>query len=357
MDRIRPTGIGEKCGRVADRSSKKNAIRTRFGLINLSRGHRFSASFLGSRTSPYLQDKLVLLGSHQVFSEVPDLVEQLLGITTNATNAFRCCRAVSDELDDSQLETPSAELAQQLCQSDAVIYGMVDGSMLPVGDGWQETKVGRVFNGVAYSDLKTKELGWILAPSEYVANRGHYREFTPAFEGLLSPASAAQKVFISDGVPWIRLWLAESYPGCVHILDIFHVLEKIASVAQDAPEPVAWFERQRTHLLASELGLVLEAIKTLPAGDRVAQQQVVNYLTEREGQMDYAHYRGQGWMIGSGPVESAHRVVLQTRMKRSGQHWSEMGCDKMLKLRVAYRSGKAHLIQHVFRRKPETTQD
>ena len=52
----------------------------------------------------------------------------------------------------------------------------------------------------------------------------------------------------------------------------------------------------------------------------------------------------KGLMIASGPIESAHRTVLQSRMKRSGQRWSDQGCDTMVKLRVAYRSGKASLI-------------
>jgi hypothetical protein len=63
-------------------------------------------------------------------------------------------------------------------------------------------------------------------------------------------------------------------------------------------------------------------------------------------------------MISSGPIESAHLAVLQVRMKRSGQRWSERGCDKMLKLRVAYRSGKADLITSTFRKaKAPPTQD
>ena len=37
--------------------------------------------------------------------------------------------------------------------------------------------------------------------------------------------------------------------------------------------------------------------------------------------MEYAYFRAQKYPIGTGAVESAHRHVLQTRMKRAGQHW------------------------------------
>jgi hypothetical protein len=39
-------------------------------------------------------------------------------------------------------------------------------------------------------------------------------------------------------------------------------------------------------------------------------------------------------IIGSGAIESAHRTVIQKRMKLSGQRWSRQGAKNMLRLRV-----------------------
>jgi len=39
-------------------------------------------------------------------------------------------------------------------------------------------------------------------------------------------------------------------------------------------------------------------------------------------------------IIGSGAIESAHRTVIQKRMKLSGQRWSITGAENMLRLRV-----------------------
>ncbi|MEE9373912.1 MAG: hypothetical protein V3V00_12750, partial [Saprospiraceae bacterium] len=41
----------------------------------------------------------------------------------------------------------------------------------------------------------------------------------------------------------------------------------------------------------------------------------------------------QGYMIGSGAIESAHKTVIQRRMKLSGQRWSMKGAKNMLNLR------------------------
>jgi hypothetical protein len=50
---------------------------------------------------------------------------------------------------------------------------------------------------------------------------------------------------------------------------------------------------------------------------------------------------------GSGAMEAAHRSVIQSRMKRSGQRWSDRGAQNLLNLRVAYKSGKAKLIRQI----------
>ena len=55
--------------------------------------------------------------------------------------------------------------------------------------------------------------------------------------------------------------------------------------------------------------------------------------------MDYPKYIKSGLLIGSGAIESAHRTVLQKRMKQSGQRWSKKGLEKMISLRVLNMSG------------------
>ena len=53
--------------------------------------------------------------------------------------------------------------------------------------------------------------------------------------------------------------------------------------------------------------------------------------------MDYKKYKQIGCgIIGSGAIESAHRTVVQKRMKQSGQRWSSAGAQNMLNLRVTY---------------------
>ena len=57
------------------------------------------------------------------------------------------------------------------------------------------------------------------------------------------------------------------------------------------------------------------------------------YLQSRQAMLDYAHFRRRGFPIGSGSVESGHKVVVHRRMKGAGMRWAEQHLDPMLALR------------------------
>ena len=47
-----------------------------------------------------------------------------------------------------------------------------------------------------------------------------------------------------------------------------------------------------------------------------------------------------GLLIGSAPIEAAHRHVIQQRMKRSGQCWTKSGLQQIANLRVVSKSNR-----------------
>ena len=347
MERIRAECFGEKHQSSSRKLPKKNTIRTRYGKVEIAKSHLFSNPVLGSRISPYLQEKLVFLGCENVFNAVPKAVEMVLGIEVNETQAYRTCQAISLQIPNNELDSPSKGLKLIEDTAKERVYGMVDGSMLLTHEGWQESKVGRVFKAEVIE--KSEPLKWDIEQSEYVAHRGHYSQFIDKFQRLLPPESACKKVFITDGALWIGHWLLESYPAATHILDYFHVCEKLAVASQASDDTQQWFEKQKNRLLQGKQKKVCKAVEDLENLPPFDKEKLLNYLKNNAYRMKYDKYRRKGMMISSGPIESAHRTVLQVRMKRSGQHWSETGCDNMIKLRVAYRSEKFHLITNILR--------
>ena len=63
--------------------------------------------------------------------------------------------------------------------------------------------------------------------------------------------------------------------------------------------------------------------------------------------MEYHKYIEKGLLIGSGAIESAHKDVLQQRLKLSGQRWTIKGFQQMAQLRVVYKSNNKHRIREL----------
>ena len=299
---------------------------------------------LGSRTSPYLQAKLVLLAAEHVYAQVPPLVEPLLGTRMSTTQVYRRTQASAQALPAAALDAPCPGVSAGA----GPVSGMVDGSMLFTDTGWQEVKVGRVFQHSASTSAPVGETG----PSQYVAQRGPCAAFTQRFERVLPPDAHADQVFVTDGAQWIHHWLHASYPHATHILDFYHVAEKLAAAAQAANAPAPWLPAQYARLWAGQSRAVERALAALPGLAAPLAAQLVSYLRTNRARLRYDLFRQRGLLCGSGPVEAAHRTLLQVRLKRSGQRWSNDGLDRLVRLRSALKSPQRHLLTNLLKNPP-----
>jgi hypothetical protein len=102
----------------------------------------------------------------------------------------------------------------------------------------------------------------------------------------------------------------------------------------DAMERKQWYERQKELLPDSKVESVLDNISLTSAREE-DKKKIIHYYGNNKKRMSYKQYRDMGCgIIGSGAIESAHRTVIQSRMKLSGQRWSRRGSENMLRLRV-----------------------
>jgi len=62
-------------------------------------------------------------------------------------------------------------------------------------------------------------------------------------------------------------------------------------------------------------------------------------LKNRVDQLDYRGALEQGLPIGSGETESAHRHLIQRRLKLAGAWWSQKNAADMAQLRVTRANG------------------
>jgi hypothetical protein len=67
---------------------------------------------------------------------------------------------------------------------------------------------------------------------------------------------------------------------------------------------------------------------------RASLDSLIRYYTENASPMKYDQYLCLGYGIGSGAEESAHKHVVQARLRRAGMRWSEAGARRLLALRL-----------------------
>jgi len=157
--------------------------------------------------------------------------------------------------------------------------------------------------------------------------------------GWLSPTTVV--VIVGDGAEWI--WKrAQLFPKRCEILDFWHAIEYAWDFArlrygEESAHAASWVHRLATDLRAGHLDAVLTRlgrlrVTTPEQGEALAR--LIRYYTENRTRMRYDEYLRLGYGIGSGAVESAHKQVVQARMRQAGMRWSELGARHLLALRV-----------------------
>ncbi len=156
-------------------------------------------------------------------------------------------------------------------------------------------------------------------------------------------------VFLGDGAEWIWNLVDFYYPQALQIVDWFHAEEHLEGVAQaafsDPAQRTAWLEGVTQHLWDGQLDLVIAACQTLAAACLKAQQAVA-YFTKNALRMRYDRFRADGYMIGSGTIESACKQVVTHRLDLPGAQWEVDGAVRTAKARCAWLSGDWHSLCH-----------
>ena len=149
---------------------------------------------------------------------------------------------------------------------------------------------------------------------------------------------------VGGGAPWIVGQIEERFgEQGRYLIDFYHVCEYLSAaaktIAPDAVAAKAWMEAQKDALKAGRAGAVLKALllhcESLDVSDEQAPVRVRHrYLSARQDQLNYREALAEGLPIGSGEIESAHRYVVQKRLKLPGSWWCAANADHMLALRL-----------------------
>ena len=127
-----------------------------------------------------------------------------------------------------------------------------------------------------------------------------------------------------------------------YLIDFYHICEYLAAAAKTCcpAQPEHWTECQKGLLKTNQVKAVLNALaphsEPLDRPDDQAPVRVCyRYLDNRLDQLDYQGALANNLPIGSGEIESAHRYIVQERIKRPGAWWKPENANNIVALRMA----------------------
>lgn len=297
------------------------------------------------------------------FEESSGLLRELAGVTVSAKQVERVAEALGaeiavDERQDVEKASPAAP----------TLYLGMDGTGVPMrapevagragkqADGSAKTREAKLVTvwtaeGRDQQGTPVRDPGSITysAAIESAATLDTSPEVSDFAARVLREstrrgfAEAGRRVVLGDGSAWIWNTAAELFPDAIQILDRFHAKEHLGTVGKvvfsnpQAAKP--WIEQRYEELDQGRLHCLVEALAPFAEKYHEARE-CIGYLWNNRRRMRYAKFRRQGLCTSTGVVEAGCKVVIGTRLKRAGMHWTVQGANAMIALRCSKLSGR-----------------
>jgi hypothetical protein len=287
-----------------------------------------------------LQRVMTDFGADEAFGRVPDKLQEHYGIEMPVSTIQRTTEQHAQRIYDQA----AAQEIGPGAAAGVTFIGELDGSMVPVVEP----------SPAAVDKRKGKALSWKEVRLNLVHRQG---SVTPRFGGNFAGGveesgrqwwrCAAKAGFgpgselhaVGDGAPWIANQVEMHFgPQGHYLVDFFHLCEYLAAAAKVcAPaDSRAWLAVQKDRLKANQVAAVLDTLAPFVTADHDDDPVTAcdRYLRNRLGQLNYQGALQRDLPIGSGEIESAHRYIIQDRIKLPGAWWSPVHIETMLALRL-----------------------
>jgi len=310
---------------------------------------------------------LALAGSGLAYGESAGWIQEFLLLELSENSI----RKETQGFGQSQVACEAKRKAQ--CQDEAYLqerlrteterpeqlYGSLDGAHVRIEDPdeqekWREMKTGCWYRVEPVPDSqhtqrhrKKAEIGQQALRAkdqQYYCDIQEVDDFEALFwaTGCRAKADLAQEVvFLGDGAKWIWRLVETHFPNAIQIVDWFHAEEYLEKVAKDAfpsgEKRHTWLEDTRTALWWGDTAFVIRACEALAHRSKEASA-ARTYFRNNQHRMHYHRFRKQGYMIGSGTIESACKQIVSHRLRCSGAQWTVEGARLTAKARAAWLS-------------------
>ena len=298
------------------------------------------------------------------FQESSALLHELAGVEVSASQVERAAEALGTDIADDErscVERMGGVLAPTM-------YLGMDGTGVPMRKSEVTGRAGKQSDGSAKTreaklvtmwtaesrdeeGLPVRDPGSITysAAIESAAAMDTSLDRSDFAERVLREATrrgfpeASRCVLLGDGSAWIRNTAAELFPQAIQILDRFHAKEHLRKVGKviygDSKQGKKWIQRRYDELDQGRLPSLLKALDRQAAPYEQARE-CADYIRNNRDRMRYPEFHKQGFGTSTGVVEAGCKVVIGTRLKRAGMHWTVSGANAIIALRCSKLSGR-----------------
>ena len=151
-------------------------------------------------------------------------------------------------------------------------------------------------------------------------------------------------VVLGDGSAWIWNTAKELFPQATQILDRYHAKEVLhrtaASIFVATNEAKPWAEARCRELDDGKLQAIIHALHPYVASSSNEAIKCALYIFRNRARMRYPKFHAQGLCTSTGVLEAGCKVVIGTRLKRAGMHWTLQGANAIIALRCSKLSGR-----------------
>ena len=375
------------CGKKAQFVSKRSAVLwTVFGKMDYQRRYYLCPEchqgqspldkkygIVPGQSTPTLASLLGMLGVEVSFEEASQLAERFLLFRVSDTQYWRSpsntVRKQTEGYGNAQaqvekewIENAEDEKALQVRERTLEhrpgrIYASLDGAHVPLQHEWRELKtlcwykVEKIRPPTSRkhhrqpidqrSDLQARDMKYHCDITE-AEPFGRLLWAT----GLQNQVDTYEEiVFVCDGAVWIWRLVEKYFPQATQIVDWYHASQYLMPIAETAfgagtEQARQWLTQARTDLWEGRIQEVIQSCRTFlhRTAARTFAEKAITYYTHNENRMDYARFRQQGYLIGSGTIESACKQIAASRLKCSGARWTLAGVIATAKARAAWLS-------------------
>jgi hypothetical protein len=231
----------------------------------------------------------------------------------------------------------------------------MDGTMVHIVDeGWKELKVGCVFDIEVRTRWNKESPEWEelahAVNNHYVAHLGG-----PELFGQLLWAEAQRRGWerakdtqvVGDGAAWVWKTTRTHFFDARQAVDWYHAMEHLSDAGamlhgEGTAGAKRWYRSAQRTLYQGHAGRIAmelnQAATDYPEEVADGLRREAGYLEKHKRRMQYMELREDGYVIGSGMVESGGKQ-FKARFCGPGMRWSRAGIQRLIPIRAAIMSG------------------